>query len=140
LPKFNLGITRIMKYYILSTTGFIRNKEKTLHCEQYTHFTRSLNSFLYLFSKIVLVPRKRVRGSAGGHFCQRANQFSLIWGKPTILSYHQMCFLFSLICVRSSLKIFSQIHFFNLLFLRTKRYQERDLGLIIRPVLSWFWL
>ena len=56
-----------MKYYILSTTGFIRNKEKTLHCEQYTHITRSLFLLLYLFSKIVLVPRKRLRNQAGGH-------------------------------------------------------------------------
>ena len=34
-----------------------------------SHNTRFLNSFLYLFSKIVLVPRKRLRGSDGGHNC-----------------------------------------------------------------------
>ena len=111
-----------------------------LICSYQSHFTRSLNSFLYLFNKIVLVPRKRVRGSAGGHFCQRATPIILFRGKPTILSYFSLCPIFSCICVRSSLKIFSQIYFFNLLFLRTKRYQERDLGLIIRPVLSWFCL
>ena len=38
-----------------------------------SHITRSLFLLLYLFSKIVLVPRKRVRGSAGGHFLWRGN-------------------------------------------------------------------
>ena len=32
-----------------------------------SHITRSLFLLLYLFSKIVLVPRKRVRNQAGGH-------------------------------------------------------------------------
>ena len=32
-----------------------------------SHFTRSLFLLLYLFSKIVLVPRKRLRNQAGGH-------------------------------------------------------------------------
>ena len=58
------------------------------------------------------MPRKRVRGSAGGHFCQRAKPFSLIWGKTSILSYFSLCPIFSYVCVRSSLLIFSQISFF----------------------------
>ena len=56
-----------MKYYTIAKTIVIRNKKGTLHCEQYTHFTRSLFLLLYLFSKIVLVPRKRLRNQAGGH-------------------------------------------------------------------------
>ena len=71
-----------------------------------SHITRSLFLLLYLFSKIVFVSRKRVRNQAGGHLCQRAKQFILIWGKTSILSYHQMCFFFSCICVRSSLNSF----------------------------------
>ena len=105
-----------------------------------SHITRSLFLLLYLFSKIFLVPRKRLRNQAGGQVCQRAKSFILIWGKPSILALFSLFTIFSYICVRSSLKIFSQISIYFLLFLRTKCCQERDLGLIIRPVLSWFWL
>ena len=48
-----------------------------------------------------------------------------------------MCPPFSTVCVRSSLKIFSQIYFFNLHFLRPRRYQERHLGRVFSLVLSW---
>lgn len=55
-----------MKYYILSTTGFIRNKKGTLHCEQYTHITRSLNSFLYFLAKTIFGAPKKVEEQSRG--------------------------------------------------------------------------
>ena len=105
-----------MKYYIITTTGFIRNKEKTLHCERYTHFTRSLNSFLYSFQRVFLVPRKRVRGSAGGQFLSEGKAIYPHLRQnfyPLLIS---LCPIFSCICVRSSLNSFLKSSFFVLIF------------------------
>ena len=65
-----LGKQGFTRYLEVLTNSKSQNKieEETLHCEQFTHFTRSLNSFLYSFQRVFLVPRKRVRNQAGGQF------------------------------------------------------------------------
>lgn len=62
--------------------------------------------------------------------CQRAAPSILFRGKPSILSYSSLCPLFSCVCVRSSHNIFSQILFFNPIFLRPHHCWEQHKGRI----------
>ena len=101
-----------MKYYILSTTGFIRNKKGTLHCEQYTHFTRSLNSFLYSFQRVFLVPRKRLRNEAGGQFLSEGKAIQPHLGQ----TFYPLLIIFVSYLLLYLCPLFSNHLFLNLIF------------------------
>ena len=57
-----------MKYYIITTTGFIRNKKETSQVWLIYHTLQGLFFYFFIFFlRLFRVPRKRLRGSAGEH-------------------------------------------------------------------------
>ena len=81
-----------------------------------SHITRSLFLLLYLFSKIFLLPRKRVRGSAGGQFLSEGKAIYPHLRQNFYPLFFSLCPIFSCICVRSSLNSFLKSSFFVLIF------------------------
>ena len=111
-----------------------------MHCEHYTHFTRSLNLFLYLFSKIVLVPRKRLRNHAGGQNLSEGKAIYPHLGQ----TFYPLLFFFVSNLLHRLCPFFSNHLFSNLIiyliFLRTQHRQMRLRGLEIAIVLNGFLL
>ena len=106
-----------MKYYI-TTTGFIRDKEKTLHCEHYSHFTRSLFLLLYLFSKTIAGAPKKVEEPRRGTIFVRGQSNLSSFRAKLLSSLIFLCvpsspvFVFVLLII-SFLKSYFLIHFFT---------------------------
>ena len=105
-----------MKYYI-TTTGFIRDKEKTLHCEHYSHFTRSLFLLLYLFSKTIAGAPKKVEAISRGTIFVRGQPHLSFFGAKLLSSLNYLCVLSSPLFVSILLlKAFLKSSFFILSF------------------------